>query len=121
MNYFDNTQSAYNQWGVPTPMMLPEQAISSSKKNKEWKRACMDSLEAIGLSQIKKRSGLNDLYRMSEGKLSHMELSRVSPMLRDIQDERQKHNIPSFLKHYDLTGTIVSVMTDWFFRVQCKF
>lgn len=121
MNYFDNTQSAYNQWGVPIPMILPEQAISSSKKNKEWKRACMDSLEAIGLSQIKKRSGLNDLYRMSEGKLSHMELSRVSPMLRDIQDERQKHNIPSFLKHYDLTGTIVSVMTDWLSDMSDKY
>lgn len=121
MNYFDNTQSAYNHWGRTSSMMMPEQAISSSRKNREWRQACMDSLEAIGLSQIKKRSGLNDLYRMSEGKLSQMELSRVSPMLRDIQDERQRHNIPSFLKHYDLTGTIVSVMTDWLSDMSDKY
>lgn len=89
---------------------LPAQAIPLSKKNKDWKMAVMDSLERIGLIQLRENIKFRDLYRMIEGKLSYSELSEVIPRLSELEDKLKEAHIPSFLKHYDILGIIIRAM-----------
>lgn len=90
---------------------LPAQAIPLSKKrNKDFKIATMDSLERIGITQLKENLKFKDLYRMIEGKLSYSELSEVIPHLSELENRLKDAHIPSFLKHYDILGIIIRAM-----------
>ena len=107
MEYFNHNQGfpAHN-----ASMMLPVQAIPTSKKTKKWFHATMDSLENIGVKQISKNTRFRDYYLMKDGKLATMELSSLIPQLKSVEDIRAEHDIPSFLKHYDLIGVICNVL-----------
>ena len=89
---------------------LPAQAIPLSKKNEDFKAAVMDSLERIGIKQLRENLKFKDLYRMIEGKLSYSELSEVIPHLSQLEDKLKDAHIPSFLKHYDILGIIIRAM-----------
>lgn len=92
---------------------LPVQAIPTKYKTKEWLKGTLDSLEVIGLKQMRENQKYKDFYRMKDGKLSFMELKDMIPCLRDVQHLRDDFKIPSFLKHYDLLGTIVNAFVGW--------
>lgn len=92
---------------------LPVQAIPTKYKTKEWFKGTMDSLEVIGLKQMRENQKYKDFYRMKDGKLSFMELKDMIPYLKDVQNLREGFHIPSFLKHYDLLGTIVNAFVGW--------
>lgn len=118
MEYFNRNQ-AWPTNGAFTG--LPAQAIPSKNKTKEWFKATMDALEVIGLKQMNENQKYKDFYRMKEGKLSFMELKDVIPYLKDVQQLRSDVNIPSFLKHYDLIGTIVNAFVGWLGNMSDKY
>lgn len=100
---------------------LPVQAIPSRQKTEEWFKATMDALEDIGLVQMAENRKYKDFYRMKDGKLSYMELKDMIPYLREVQDVMDRVNIPSFLKHYDLVGTIVNAFVGWLGNMSDKY
>lgn len=110
MEYF-NRNEAWPAAGVSSG--LPVQAIPTKRKTQKWFEATMDALELIGLKQLEENKKYRDFYRMKEGNLSVMELSDVIPHLKDIESLRDDVRIPSFLKHYDIIGTIVNAFVGW--------
>lgn len=118
MEYF-NRRQAWPSNGVFSG--LPVQAIPTRRKTKEWFKATMDALENIGLRQMGDNQKYKDFYRMKDGKLSYMELKDVIPFLREIQQDRDTVNLPSFLKHYDLLGTIVNAFVGWLSNMSDKY
>ena len=89
---------------------LPPQAIPTSKKDENWEKACMDSLERIGLSQFSENLKFIDYYRMTEGKVSFTELSELIPQLREVESLLDDYQIPTTIKHYDLLGIILNYL-----------
>lgn len=118
MEYFNRNTVWPSTGGVSE---LPVQAIPTKRKTKEWFRATMDALEVIGLKQMDENQKYKDYYRMKDGKLSYMELSNVIPCLREIKDLREKFQIPSFLRHYDLLGTIINAYVGWLDNMSDKY
>lgn len=118
MDYFNRNQ-AFPANGVFSG--LPVQAIPTKRKTKEWFKATMDALENIGLRQLDENQKYKDLYRMMDGKLSFMELKDVIPYLKDIQSVRDSVDIPSFLRHYDIIGTIVNAFVGWLGNMSDKY
>lgn len=118
MEYFNRDQ-AFPARGVFSG--LPVQAIPTKRKTKEWFKATMDALEVIGLKQLDENKQYKDFYRMMDGKLSFMELKDIIPYLREIQNVRDSVNIPSFLRHYDIIGTIVNAFVGWLGNMSDKY
>ena len=102
-------------------MGLPVQAIPSKEKTEQWFKATMDALEHIGLVQLQDNQKYKDFYRMKDGKLSYMELKDMIPYLREVQEVMDRVNIPSFLKHYDLVGTIINAFVGWLGNMSDKY
>ena len=100
---------------------LPPQALSSKEKNDNWKKATMDALERIGITQFRENLKFKDFYRMVEGKLSYSELSEVAPQLREVGELLDDLEIPTFLKHYDLLGIIVNALIGEYAQNSDKF
>lgn len=118
MEYFNRNQ-AWPANGVFSG--LPVQAIPTNKKTKEWFRATMDALEQIGLKQLDENQKYKDFYRMKDGKLSFMELKDIIPYLKEVQQLRSDVNIPSFLRHYDIIGTIINAFVGWLGNMSDKY
>lgn len=118
MEYFNRDQ-AWPSNGVFSN--LPVQAIPTRQKTKEWFHATMDALEHIGMKQMDANQKYRDFYRMKDGKLSYMELRDVIPFLKDVQTMRSGVDIPSFLKHYDLIGTITNAFVGWLSNMSDKY
>lgn len=118
MEYFNRNQ-AFPANGIYSG--LPAQAIPTKNKTKEWFKSTMDALELIGLNQMNENQKYKDFYRMKEGKLSFMELKDVIPYLKDISQLRDGMNIPSFLKHYDIIGTIINAFVGWLGNMSEKY
>lgn len=118
MEYFNRNQAWPSSGSFSG---LPAQAIPSKNKTEKWFKETMDALEYIGLKQMDENQKFKDFYRMKDGKLSFMELKDIIPYLRDVQDLRSEVNIPSFLKHYDLLGTIVNAFVGWLGNMSDKY
>lgn len=110
MEYFNRDQAFPPAAGFAE---LPEQAIPTSRKTKKWIQATADSLETIGVKQVRENQRERDYYLMADGKMSYSSIASVIPQLREIAQFREDVHIPSFLKHYDLLGMIVNVMVGW--------
>lgn len=115
-----NHDQAFPPTGITS---MPVQAIPSRKKDKKWKEANMDALEAIGLQQMRENMRFADFYRMKENKISYMEMKDVMPYLDKIGGYLRENNIeiPSFIKHYDLIGTIVNAYIGWLTNISSKY
>lgn len=118
MEFFNRDQAWPTTGGVSE---LPVQAIPTKRKTKEWFRATMDALEVIGLKQMAENQKYKDFYRMKDGKLSYMELSNVIPCLKEVKQLRDEFKIPSFLRHYDLLGTIINAYVGWLDNMSDKY
>lgn len=101
---------------------LPPLHVSASeKKSDKWKQSIMDAFEGIAVRQFQENLPLNDLYRMVDGKMAYQELAQVIPQLDDLQTLLNGAGIPTFLKHYDILGTIVNELVGKFMDLQDKF
>lgn len=102
--------------------ILPPMTVAKSvKESKEWQMAVMDSFEHIGITQFQENTKFWDYYRMVEGKMSYQELKEVVPHLSCVQDLLDDVGIPSFLKHYDILGSIVNQLVGRYIEFQEKF
>jgi len=101
--------------------LFPPQAIPFKNKNKQWKKDVMDSLESIGLIQLRDNLKFKDFYRMIEGKMSYSEISEVIPQLREVEQMMDDLDIPTFLKHYDLIGIIINALVGEYMLNRDKF
>lgn len=101
---------------------LPPTTVNKkTKESKKWQRAMLDSFEHIGLVQLRENLEFLDYYRMVEGDMAYRELAEVIPQLDNIQDLLDGVGIPTFLKHYDILGTIVRAIVGKYIDFQNKY
>lgn len=93
---------------------LPMQMLPKSKKNDKWKRLVMDTLENIGLKQIRENRVFSDYRKMQQGKLVYADFDETQTDLRSISAIRTEQKLPTFLKHYDLIGRIINLLAGEF-------
>ena len=93
---------------------LPMQMVPRSKKGPKFQKYVMDTLENIGLKQIRENRVFADYRKMQQGRLVYSDLDETQTDLRGIQAARQTQNIPTFLKHYDLIGRIINLLAGEF-------
>ena len=93
---------------------LPTQTLPRSKKNSKWKRLVMDTLENIGLRQIRENRVFADYRKMQQGRLVYSDFDETQTDLRGISAFRAEEKLPTFLKHYDLIGRIINLLAGEF-------
>lgn len=93
---------------------LPMQMLPRSKKNDKWQKHVMDTLENIGLSQIRDNRVFADYRKMQQGRLVHADFDETQTDLKGIASVREGQKLPTFLKHYDLIGRIINLLAGEF-------
>jgi hypothetical protein len=93
---------------------LPNQMLTRNKKNEKWKKYVMDTLENIGLKQIRENRVFADYRKMQQGRLVYSDFDETQTDLRGIAAARQTQKLPTFLKHYDLIGRIINLLAGEF-------
>jgi len=91
------------------PYRLPPQAIPSNKKTKEWKKACLDQLETIGLRDIDaNRARFEDAYRIIEGSYTYSDVANTSLFLTEVDHLRSQADVTENLEHYGFIEPLVN-------------
>lgn len=102
-NYIDNYMQS-----------LPPQMLLAKDKDDDWRQQCMDRLETIGRSQHFKNVKLMENYEMVKGRFifSHyVDDENYSDLITKLTNE---FDIPSYLRHYDITSQIINTMSgEW--------
>lgn len=93
---------------------LPMQMLPRSKKNSKWQKYTMDTLENIGLKQIRENRVFADYRKMQQGRLVYSDFDETQTDLRGIAATRKEQKLPTFLKHYDLIGRIINLLAGEF-------
>lgn len=93
---------------------LPMQMLPKSKKNPKWQKYVMDTLENIGLKQIRENRVFADYRKMIEGRLVYSDFDETQTDLRGVAAFRKEQRLPTFLKHYDLIGRIIKLLAGEF-------
>lgn len=102
--------------------ILPPTTVSKSiRDGDKWKKAMLDSFEYIAKLQLKENLKFWDYYRMVDGKMSYMELKEALPHLDKLEDLLNGSGVPTFLKHYDILGTMVRDVVGKFMDLDDKF
>lgn len=90
---------------------LPAQMVSLSKKNTQWIKDNMDSLERIGTIQYYTNMALIENYQMVKGKFifSHyLEQDEYADMVHQLSREFE---IPNYLRHYDIISQVINTLS----------
>lgn len=93
---------------------LPMQMLPRSKKTPKWKKNVMDTLERIGLKQIRENVVFADYRKMQQGRLIYADLDETQSDLKGISAARKTQGVSTFLKHYDLIGRIINLLAGEF-------
>lgn len=93
---------------------LPNQMLPRNRKNAKWQRYVMDTLENIGLKQIRENRVFADYRKMQQGRLVYSDFDETQTDLRGIAAARSEQRLPTFLKHYDLIGRIINLLAGEF-------
>lgn len=117
MNYNLNSPNNIYRSELLPPTNVPLKVKNSDK----WQRAMLDSFEHIAKTQFVENLKYNDFYRMVEDKMSFQELKDVIPHLEGIQDILNGVEIPAFLKHWDILGTLINDIVGRYRDFQDKF
>ena len=91
--------------------VLPPQAIPKNKKNKNWEKACLDSLEKEGIKQYIENLPMMDYYKMISGEMAYIDIvdEDTDILYSYIKDfKKEDLNLPSYLRHWDLMYPVVS-------------
>lgn len=93
---------------------LPPQMIPLNEKSDEWKRECMDRLEAIGRSQHYRNVKLMENYEMIKGRFIYSHYIHDENYSDMIDNLTREFDIPNYLRHYDITSQVVNTMSgEW--------
>jgi hypothetical protein len=90
---------------------LPAQMVSLAKKNAQWVKDNMDSLERIGTIQYYYNMSLIENYQMVKGKFifSHyLEQDEYADMVHQLSREFE---IPNYLRHYDIISQVINTLS----------
>lgn len=90
---------------------LPAQMVPLLKKNTQWIRDNMDSLERIGTIQYYYNMALIENYQMVKGKFifSHyLEQDEYADMVHQLSREFE---IPNYLRHYDIISQVINTLS----------
>lgn len=96
---------------------LPVQAIPNSKKNKEFKKATMQSLYSDAKRQMNRNYVFADIRKMSQGEFTYKAVDiehtyAGSPWMEEHYNKLGgKVAIPTHIKHFDFIGIIVNAIT----------
>ena len=97
--------------------VLPPQAIPKNKKNKNWEKACLDSLEKEGIKQYIENLPMMDYYKMISGEMAYIDIvdEDTDILYSYIKDfKKEDLNLPSYLRHWDLMYPVVSkIVGEW--------
>jgi hypothetical protein len=94
---------------------LPSQMLSYKdkvKNKKKWGRACVDSLEQLGMRQFYDNLRFIENYQMVNGKFMphhYIEEEGYTDMITQLTRE---FDIPSTLRHYDIIGKLINNLTE---------
>ena len=93
------------------------QALPSNKKTKQWIKDTLDSLETIGLSQIRvNRARFEDAYRIVEGSYKPSDIANTSLFLSEVDNLRNQSNFSEELKHYSFVEPIINTLIGEFIK-----
>lgn len=103
---------------------LPPQQISLSDKLKDedefgvskWKKQCMDALEAIGRLQWQANYALKENYDIIRGRFIFQHYLDRNDYFDLSSVISQEFNIPSYIRHYDITSKAVNVLVGEFLK-----
>lgn len=119
--------SAYSQLfngGLPINAALPLQQVKLSEKMKDkdkfgvsdWMKNSMDALESIGRYQFYQNLALRDNYRIILGRFDikdYIDSNDYYDITSAIAEQLQ---LPSYLKHYDITTKAVNLLLGEFLK-----
>ena len=116
MRDFLNLDHVYNSdiQGASSSSSLPLQTVPISKKGDTFKKEVMNRLEQIGIAQMAKNLSFRNYRKMYEGRLVYQDFDEAMTVTNDIMEFREKSDIPSFIKHYDILGTIINQLSGEF-------
>jgi hypothetical protein len=101
--------------------ILPPQMIPLSKKDKEWKKKCMDSLEQIGRRQYLMNIGLIENYEMIKGVLIPSHYFGDSGYQDMIGQLTAEFEMPNYLRHYDMISPVINILSAEFQKLPDVF
>jgi len=104
----DYSQFPYSTLGYS---ILPPQALPDKKKNEDWKKACMDAMESIGIQQVNyKAARYEDAYRLLDGTYSYAEVSNSSAFLSEADYYANQAGTEFEIEHYGFLEPVVNTL-----------
>jgi len=105
---------------------LPIQTLPASKKKTAWKKANLDTLERIGIKQIRKNLSYSQYRRMMEGTFTYAAVGLGEdfdmPWFdKEVRKLREDRGIPTYLKHFDFIGIIVNALQSLYSDFEDRF
>lgn len=108
---------------------LPPQQIPLKEKLKDkdkfgiskWMKQNMDALEAIGRFQFQENYVLKENYDIIRGRFLHQHYVDRSDMYDLLSSLTEELNIPSYLRHYDITTKAINVLVGEFIKRPDKY
>lgn len=94
---------------LPSQMLTYKQKVA---KNKKWARACIDSLEQLGMRQFYDNLRFIENYQMVNGKFMphhYIEEEGYTDMITQLTREFE---IPSTLRHYDFIEKLINTLVE---------
>lgn len=100
--------------GIDNGSVLPNQLLPQSKKNKAWKKQCLDALETEALRQYHENLRFKDYYDMVSGKMVYADVTGKDQeaMFANMQEiKKEAKNLPHYLRHWDIMYPILAIFT----------
>lgn len=103
---------------------LPLQQVSLKKKLEDkdefgvskWQKQCLDALEAIGRLQWQANYALKENYDIIRGRFIFQHYLDRNDYFDLSSAVSQEFNLPSYIKHYDITSKAVNVLVGEFLK-----
>lgn len=83
---------------------LPLQHLPEKDKTPEWQKACMDTLERIGLNQKARNTKFSSYYKMRDGVMDFNDYG--GGLFKNIQELRNEVGLSNDAMHYDFLGIV---------------
>lgn len=120
-SYVDTETSYWYKPAFNSGGSLPTQTLPFGKKDKVWKQTTMDTLERLGLAQVRDNMKFRDIYRMIDGKMSYTELRDTIPQLREVASMMDTANIPTTIRHHDILGIVINALVGEYMSFNDQF
>lgn len=112
--------------GTSSLSTLPIQTLSDSEKNKTWKKATVDAIEARGLVQVHQNLIFREWRAMAEGRFTYLgtgisNFQELPWFDKEVRKLRSEQNIDTYIKHFDFIGIVVNSMASVYAELDDKY